>query len=47
MTATMSMVELSARVAKIDFCMFNTNGPDRIISRPMSNNGDVQYDGDS
>jgi len=41
------MEELSTKLGKIDFCMFNTNGPGRIVSRPMSNNGDVEYDGDS
>jgi general stress protein 26 len=45
---TMTMEELSKKLAKIDFCMFNTNGGSgRINSRPMSNNGDVEYDGDS
>jgi general stress protein 26 len=48
MTETMSMEELSKRLGKIDFCMFNTNGGSATInSRPMSNNGDVEYDGDS
>ncbi len=47
MSATMSMEELSTKLGKIDFCMFNTNGLGRIVSRPMSNNGDVEYDGDS
>lgn len=45
---TMTMEELSKKLGKIDFCMFNTNGGSgRISSRPMSNNGDVEYDGDS
>lgn len=45
---TLTMNELSAKLGKIDFCMFNTNGGSgRINSRPMSNNGDVEYDGDS
>ncbi|MEB2848494.1 pyridoxamine 5'-phosphate oxidase [Rhizobiales bacterium RZME27] len=45
---TMTMEELSKKLAKIDFCMFNTTGGSgRINSRPMSNNGDVEYDGDS
>jgi general stress protein 26 len=48
MTDTMTMEELSKKLGKIDFCMFNTNGGSgRINSRPMSNNGDVEYDGDS
>ncbi|WJH38849.1 pyridoxamine 5'-phosphate oxidase family protein (plasmid) [Aliirhizobium terrae] len=44
---TMTMNELSKKLGKIDFCMFNTNGPESIVSRPMSNNGDVEYDGNS
>jgi general stress protein 26 len=44
---TMTMDELSKKLGKIDFCMFNTKGPRSIVSRPMSNNGDVEYDGDS
>ncbi len=47
MTATMTMEELAKKLGKIDFCMLNTTGPESIISRPMSNNGDVEYDGDS
>jgi general stress protein 26 len=45
---TMTMEALSKQLSKIDFCMFSTNGElGRISSRPMSNNGDVEYDGDS
>jgi general stress protein 26 len=45
---TMTLKELSKQLGKIDFCMFNTaGGSARINSRPMSNNGDVEYDGDS
>lgn len=44
---TMTMEELSKKLGKIDFCMFNTSGAGSIVSRPMSNNGDVEYDGDS
>lgn len=45
---TFAMGELSKKLSKIDFCMCNTNGGSgRINSRPMSNNGDVEYDGDS
>jgi general stress protein 26 len=48
MSDTMTMEELSKKLGKIDFCMFNTNGESgRINSRPMSNNGDFEYDGDS
>lgn len=45
---TMTLQDLSSHLRKIDFCMFSTNaGSGRIASRPMSNNGDVEYDGDS
>ena len=46
--ATMTMDALSKKLADIDFCMFNTHGDaGDMPSRPMSNNGDVDYDGDS
>lgn len=48
MAEAMTMEELSKKLGKIDFCMLNTNGGSGTInSRPMSNNGDVEYDGDS
>lgn len=48
MSAAMSMDDLSKRIRKIDFCMMCTRRDDgRIATRPMSNNGDVDYDGDS
>ncbi len=34
-------------MAKIDFCMMQTVGEHGINTRPMSNNGEVQYDGDN
>ena len=47
MTA-MTLKELSDKMRKIDFCMMSTRDPSRgVSSRPMSNNGDVEYDGDS
>ncbi|MGF9567185.1 pyridoxamine 5'-phosphate oxidase family protein [Neorhizobium sp. BT27B] len=43
-----TMDEIAAKLKKIDFCMMSTKGLTREISnRPMSNNGDVDYDGDS
>lgn len=46
--ATMTLEELSSHLKKIDFCMLSTNsGSGRIASRPMSDNGDVEYDGDT
>jgi len=44
----MTLEDLSSQLKKIDFCMLSTNaGSGRISARPMSNNGDVEYDGDS
>lgn len=34
-------------MASIDFCMMQTVGPHGVNCRPMSNNGEVQYDGDN
>lgn len=34
-------------MAKIDFCMMQTVGEHGVNTRPMSNNGEVQYDGDN
>ncbi|MGO4199710.1 pyridoxamine 5'-phosphate oxidase family protein [Rhizobium sp. YAF28] len=45
---SMSKEELSRHLKKLDFCMFSTRGASkRMNTRPMSNNGDVEYDGDS
>lgn len=44
----MTLEELIKQLRKIDFCMLNTIGQSgNISSRPMSNNADVEYDGDS
>jgi len=46
--AQMTMKDLAKKIADIDFTMLSTKAPDgQIASRPMSNNGDVEYDGDS
>ncbi len=43
-----SLADLSEKVRKIDFCMMSTKTSSGVISnRPMSNNGDTEYDGDS
>lgn len=34
-------------MAAIDFCMMQTVGEHGVNTRPMSNNGEVQYDGDN
>lgn len=39
---------ISAKMKDIDICMFTTKSArGRLLSRPMSNNGDVKYDGNS
>ena len=44
-TATISKV--AAMMRDIDFCMFTTSSATgRLRSRPMSNNGEVEFDGD-
>lgn len=46
--AAMSLEQLSEKMRKIDFCMLSTReGESGLSTRPMSNNGDVEYDGDS
>ena len=45
---TLTLPELAKKMQKIDFCMMLTRAEDGAIAgRPMSNNGDVEYDGDS
>jgi general stress protein 26 len=44
----MSLADLSKRMRDIDFAMLATQAENgRIAGRPMSNNGDVEYAGDS
>ncbi len=38
---------VSDAMRKIDFCMMQTVGTNGVNSRPMSNNGEVEYDGDN
>ena len=46
--STMTLAKLSEELSDIDFGMLSTHAEDgTIASRPMSNNGDVEYDGDS
>jgi general stress protein 26 len=46
--AALAFAQLASKLKKLDFCMLSTSGAGgRISSRPMSNNGDVEYDGDS
>lgn len=44
----MTLKDLAQKMADIDFVMFLTHTEGgQIAGRPMSNNGDVEYDGDS
>lgn len=44
----MTLSDLSTRMAEIDFVMLATRTDGgQVAARPMSNNGDVEYDGDS
>lgn len=46
--STMTLHDLSKKMADIDFAMLTTRSPGGdFAARPMSNNGDVEYDGDS
>ncbi len=46
--ADMTLKDLSDRMAKIDFAMLSTRtASGAVASRPMSNNGQVEYTGDS
>ncbi|MGE6332465.1 pyridoxamine 5'-phosphate oxidase family protein [Stenotrophomonas sp. NPDC077659] len=44
---TLTLPELAKKMAGIDFAMLQTHAAGGIDGRPMSNNGDVDYDGDS
>jgi general stress protein 26 len=44
----MTLSDLAKKIGDIDFTMLSTRAPGgEIAARPMSNNGDVEYDGDS
>lgn len=46
--STMTLPDLSNKMRDIDFAMLSTRAANGAIAgRPMSNNGDVEYDGDS
>lgn len=46
--AELTLHEVSKKMAKLDFAMLATRSADgALTSRPMSNNGDVEYRGDS
>ncbi|WP_313082716.1 pyridoxamine 5'-phosphate oxidase family protein [Pulveribacter sp.] len=39
--------DVAKTMGQIDFCMMQTVGPHGVSTRPMSNNGEVEYDGDN
>lgn len=45
--ATKTLRDLSEAMRHIDFCMLTTISEDGLAARPMSNNREVDYDGDS
>ena len=46
--ADRTLSDLADKIAKIDICMLSTHTEGGAIAgRPMSNNGEVEYDGDS
>lgn len=45
--AKMTLKQLAEKMKDIDFSMLQTTGAKGITARPMSNNGDVEYDGDA
>lgn len=46
-TASKNIKDIADKIKKIDFCMMSTHGATgTIANRPMSNNGDVEFDGD-
>ena len=47
MKKTEEFAAVADAMSRIDFCMMQTVGEHGINTRPMSNNGDVQYDGDN
>lgn len=46
--ADLTLQDISKKMAEIDFAMLSTRSEGGLFAaRPMSNNGDVEYDGDS
>lgn len=39
--------DIAKTMGQIDFCMMQTVGQHGVSTRPMSNNGEVEYDGDN
>lgn len=46
--AALNLKDISKKMSKLDICMMTSQAPNgNLTSRPMSNNGDVEYDGNS
>ena len=45
--APADLSDIAARMRDLDICMLSTRDGDRMATRPMSNNGAVEYDGDT
>ena len=46
--ATQKLSLIAKKMKDLDICMMSTNGPKGVVNtRPMSNNRDVKYDGES
>lgn len=46
--ASKSLKDVAKKMANLDICMFSTHSSrGSLATRPMSNNGDVEYDGNS
>ena len=44
----LNLKDISKKMSKLDICMMTTlSGNQMLTSRPMSNNGDVEFDGNS
>ena len=48
MNETWTLPALSKKMKSFDYCFLSTHSENGTVAgRPMSNNGDVEYDGDS
>ena len=46
--ASNTLKDIAAKMRKLDICMFTTHSSRGLLAtRPMSNNGDVEYDGNA
>ena len=45
--APIDLAAVAQLMRDLDICMLSTTGPGGVATRPMSNNGQVEYDGDT